>query len=603
MPFPSTLTLVTVAIQADLPPSGGATGYLDFTAPYPLLGPTDGSIIPPHTRRATLAANGSATIQLPATNDPQWSPTGWAYTVDGRINGETISGTLQLDYQTTSVQLADLLQVDGTTVAGTSYLLTAQRSVANGVAGLDADGDVINAAGDKVGEAAGGGIPETIIDAKGDLIAGTAANTAARLPAGTDGQYLKAASGETTGLQWDTLTSADITDSTSVGRAVLTAANAAAGRTAIGAEATGVAAALVDDLSGVTDATTARTNLGLGGAAVLNVGTTAGTVAAGDAPASAIATHVGLPDPHTQYALEANLGNAAGLNVGTSAGTVAAGNDSRITGALQTTGGTISGDLTVQETLSVSPGALLELGADVNLYRSAANTMATDDALSVGGNLSTFGNLAVDPGGSPTFGGGTGVVFLADGTAPASNPSGGGLLYYESGNPMWRNPAGDVVDLSDTGGGGGGSIAIAHGYIKTGDVTPQTTGSWAAMTSGPTFSIAAVVGDEVTVDWTALIDPVSNMFLDLCVLVSGAPVRYAATGTSSAGVEGDPGLYPDVPAFFPTRGLGMTVTCESGDLSGGNITFGFAVINPNGGGKLYASTNYPLRYRILNCGS
>ena len=39
----------------------------------------------------------------------------------------------------------------------------------------------------------------------------------------------------------------------------------------------------------------------LGGAAALNVGTTAGTVAAGDAPAAAITGHVGAADPHTQY--------------------------------------------------------------------------------------------------------------------------------------------------------------------------------------------------------------------------------------------------------------------------------------------------------------
>lgn len=49
-----------------------------------------------------------------------------------------------------------------------------------------------------------------------------------------------------------------------------------------GKEAAGVAAALVDDLSGVTNAVVARTNLGLGGAAVLSVGSTTGTVAAGD---------------------------------------------------------------------------------------------------------------------------------------------------------------------------------------------------------------------------------------------------------------------------------------------------------------------------------
>jgi hypothetical protein len=54
------------------------------------------------------------------------------------------------------------------------------------------------------GEAAwsAAGIPVTIIDAKGDLIAGTAADTAARLAVGTNGYVLTADSGETTGLKW-----------------------------------------------------------------------------------------------------------------------------------------------------------------------------------------------------------------------------------------------------------------------------------------------------------------------------------------------------------------------------------------------------------------
>jgi hypothetical protein len=48
----------------------------------------------------------------------------------------------------------------------------------------------------------GGGISPTIVDAKGDIIAATAADTVARLAAGTNGTALVAASGETTGLKW-----------------------------------------------------------------------------------------------------------------------------------------------------------------------------------------------------------------------------------------------------------------------------------------------------------------------------------------------------------------------------------------------------------------
>jgi hypothetical protein len=41
-----------------------------------------------------------------------------------------------------------------------------------------------------------------MVDAKGDLLVGTAADTAARLAVGTNGKVLEAASGETTGLKW-----------------------------------------------------------------------------------------------------------------------------------------------------------------------------------------------------------------------------------------------------------------------------------------------------------------------------------------------------------------------------------------------------------------
>ena len=48
----------------------------------------------------------------------------------------------------------------------------------------------------------GGGIPVTIVDAKGDLIAATAADTVDRLAVGANGTVLKANSSTSTGLEW-----------------------------------------------------------------------------------------------------------------------------------------------------------------------------------------------------------------------------------------------------------------------------------------------------------------------------------------------------------------------------------------------------------------
>lgn len=55
-----------------------------------------------------------------------------------------------------------------------------------------------------------GAIPVTLPDAKGDILTATADNTPARLPAGTNGQALRANSATATGLEWDTLTASDV---------------------------------------------------------------------------------------------------------------------------------------------------------------------------------------------------------------------------------------------------------------------------------------------------------------------------------------------------------------------------------------------------------
>lgn len=55
-----------------------------------------------------------------------------------------------------------------------------------------------------VTDIAASGIPATLLDAKGDLIAASAADTAARLAVGSNGQVLTADSGEATGVKWAT---------------------------------------------------------------------------------------------------------------------------------------------------------------------------------------------------------------------------------------------------------------------------------------------------------------------------------------------------------------------------------------------------------------
>jgi hypothetical protein len=114
------------------------------------------------------------------------------------------------------------------------------------------------------------------------------------------------------------------------------------------------------NLADLTSASTARTNLGLGGAATLNVGTTAGTVAAGDDArvtgaaqkannlsdlASTTTARTNLGAVSVARLLTAGTGLIGGgdlsadrtfvVSYGTSSGTAAQGNDTRITGAAQ----------------------------------------------------------------------------------------------------------------------------------------------------------------------------------------------------------------------------------------------------------------------------
>jgi hypothetical protein len=137
-----------------------------------------------------------------------------AHDVD-TTNVHGISNTANLETTTGAQTKVDTHVNDATAAHAASAI-----SYDNGSSGLTAI--QVQAAIDEIEGAIGAaGIPETIVNAKGDIIAATAADTVTRLGVGSNGQALVAASGEATGLQWqDVLTQSEFTthesDTTSV---------------------------------------------------------------------------------------------------------------------------------------------------------------------------------------------------------------------------------------------------------------------------------------------------------------------------------------------------------------------------------------------------
>lgn len=159
MALPVELTYVTVAGKV-AGSDAGEPRLVSFTQQGWHVGPADDLIVRPFTLYATVASDGSFAIDLPATDDPQWQPLD-PYRVQVAVNGYVYYGVLAVPYDTVgTLQLADHLQPESTPAEPLStFLLSASRGAPGGVAPLDADGDVTDAAGNKITGGGGGGGP------------------------------------------------------------------------------------------------------------------------------------------------------------------------------------------------------------------------------------------------------------------------------------------------------------------------------------------------------------------------------------------------------------------------------------------------------------
>lgn len=82
MTYPASLgtrTIAGVVLTADGNP---AAGTIRLTRAIPLQGPADDITIQPGAHTATLDAAGAYSLTVPVSDDGDWSPSGWAYTLD-----------------------------------------------------------------------------------------------------------------------------------------------------------------------------------------------------------------------------------------------------------------------------------------------------------------------------------------------------------------------------------------------------------------------------------------------------------------------------------------------------------------------------------------
>ena len=439
------------------------------------------------------------------------------------------------------------------------------------------------------------------------------------------------------------LTAIALLSTTSYGRAFLALADASAARTALGLgtaattassayEAAGAVAALSSvyqpldsDLTSIAalattafgrgllalaDAAALRTAAGLGGAATLSVGTTTGTVAAGDdsrftdarVPSGSAGGALGgtYPNPTITDGTIANAklttnplaranhtgtqtmstisdaGGAATKNVGTTTGTVAAGDDSRFIKSLFFGDGA---DGAVTVTQSSNPAWQSKSGSGATtLMTLIRDVYFTDLTLDASGGVFTIRTAGFRIFVSGTLTLGTGIVIQHDGNAAAAGVAGVNLTAATVGTATGAGSAGGVgvaatqataitasiatTNTSATAHGGTGGASTGGG--TGGGVAGGTTAN-AATNGRPSSTINAIQtrGTNGTA-WTG---------------GGGGTGGTAAASSTGGGGGGGAGI---VAIFARTIVNNGTIRAKGG--AGGNATLGAGAGAGGGGG-------------------
>lgn len=139
MALPGNLTTVTVTGRY-IDASGAAVrGSVTFTLDTPLLNAGASTYIIETEYTVALDATGSFAVNLPATNDPDVTPTGWTWTLTPNFDGADPI-TFALPTNLTSVDITTLSPALPNPSQTYSYVLVSAVGAPNGVAPLNGSG-------------------------------------------------------------------------------------------------------------------------------------------------------------------------------------------------------------------------------------------------------------------------------------------------------------------------------------------------------------------------------------------------------------------------------------------------------------------------------
>lgn len=126
-------------------------GQIRFTIAERIVATTDDVIFPgPSTLTVSLDTAGAVRVDFPACDDPDVTPVGWSVKVEEKLSdgsGKIYYIQPTLSMLPTGLNLRTVVVPDSAPSAPAPALL---KGVAGGLAALDADGDVVDAAGEKV---------------------------------------------------------------------------------------------------------------------------------------------------------------------------------------------------------------------------------------------------------------------------------------------------------------------------------------------------------------------------------------------------------------------------------------------------------------------